>query len=90
MGYSVRGLEVTRCKSDRFLKEAEIGFAEMYSVRVRIMRGISNVQASNPIRVVPPKMQLLTIKKHDMESLKEVWLWLLMSVFRMIIALACK
>ena len=34
------------------LKDAEIGFAEINSVRLR--RGISNIQACNPILVVPP------------------------------------
>jgi hypothetical protein len=34
------------------LKEAEIGFAEMNSVR--IIRGITNIQPSSPILVVPP------------------------------------
>ena len=37
-----------------FLKHAEIGFVEMNSVR-RI-RGISNIQACNPILVVPPNI----------------------------------
>jgi hypothetical protein len=35
-----------------FLKDAEIVFSEMNSVR--IIRGIYNIQACNPILVVPP------------------------------------
>jgi hypothetical protein len=35
------------------LKDAEIGFAEMNSVRM--MRGISNIEACHRILVVPPK-----------------------------------
>ena len=35
-----------------FLKDADIGFAEMNSLR--ILRGISNIPACNPIIVVPP------------------------------------
>ena len=35
-----------------FLKDAEIGFAEINSVR--IIRGILNIHTCNPILVVPP------------------------------------
>jgi hypothetical protein len=38
------------------LKDAEIGFAEINSVR--ITRGILNIQACNPIIVVPPNATL--------------------------------
>ena len=37
-----------------FLKDAEIGFAEINSVR--IIRGISNIQACNPSLVVLPNV----------------------------------
>ena len=38
--------------NQNFLKDAEIGFAEMNSVR--IIRGIFNKKGCNPILVVPP------------------------------------
>jgi hypothetical protein len=47
---------------------AEIGFAEMNSVK--IIRGISNIQACYTILIVSIQIQLLTLKKHEMGSLK--------------------
>ena len=49
-----------------FLKDAEIVFTEMSSVR--IIRGIANTQACNYILVVPPNA-IINPKKHDMGSL---------------------
>ena len=44
------GLKATCFKT--FLRDVEIGFVKMNSVR--IIRGIFNIQACNPIVVVPP------------------------------------
>ena len=44
------------------------GFAEMN--RVRIIRGISKIQACNPILVIPPNAIIIPKKKNDFGSLK--------------------
>ena len=50
VGYS--GLKATWYKTDLSFKDAEIRFAEINSARIK--KGISSIQACNPILVVPP------------------------------------
>ena len=55
-----------RYPNQKFLKDAEFGFAEMNSVRVT--SGIPNIKACNPLLVL--QNAIINTKKHDMGSVK--------------------